>query len=253
MKPWYVQNFPTNHFMIATATIKWQMVYFQWLISFTNHLMNVHHHSSHLPNSIQFDSFSRGVCHLPQAAQLLLSILQAAVLHSTRGLLIRTYIQLLSKPHPSFHFYPHPSTSSLAIFPFPPFSLAMAAKPLWKVIFSLVLLSILCTRRARSQVEGMGSQPMSDALEWPSTPSIYDLDDVGDEDMDVEDGGMNRRSLYWRRHYFISYGALSANRIPCPPRSGRSYYTHNCYKRRGPAHPYVRGCSAITRCRRDVY
>ncbi|RWR82104.1 protein RALF-like protein 34 [Cinnamomum micranthum f. kanehirae] len=129
----------------------------------------------------------------------------------------------------------------------------MAANPLWKVIFSLVLFSILCTQRARSQVEGMGSQLMSDALEWPSTPSIYDLDDVGDDDMDVEDGGMSRRSLYWRRHYFISYGALSANRIPCPPRSGRSYYTHNCYKQRGPAHPYVRGCSAITRCRRDVY
>ncbi|EPS62369.1 hypothetical protein M569_12424, partial [Genlisea aurea] len=59
------------------------------------------------------------------------------------------------------------------------------------------------------------------------------------------------RSLYWKGlfHYYISYGALSANRIPCPPRSGRSYYTHNCYRARGPVHPYSRGCSAITHCR----
>ncbi|XWS29836.1 hypothetical protein CRYUN_Cryun24cG0064000 [Craigia yunnanensis] len=52
-----------------------------------------------------------------------------------------------------------------------------------------------------------------------------------------------------RMRYYISYGALSANRILCPPRSGRSYYTHNCFKAHGPLHPYTRGCSRITRCR----
>ncbi|KAK1263035.1 Protein RALF-like 34 [Acorus gramineus] len=62
--------------------------------------------------------------------------------------------------------------------------------------------------------------------------------------------GGSRRALFWQAvHFYISYGALSANRIPCPPRSGWSYYTHNCYRARGPVNPRTRGCSAITRCR----
>lgn len=70
-----------------------------------------------------------------------------------------------------------------------------------------------------------------------------------DEDEDMSLAG--RRNLLWRSmRYYISYGALSANRIPCPPRSGRSYYTHNCWRARGPVHPYTRGCSTIARCRR---
>ncbi|XP_059640937.1 protein RALF-like 34 [Cornus florida] len=96
------------------------------------------------------------------------------------------------------------------------------------------------------EVEETSIHLMTEALEWPSltSMSLYD-----DDEGDMEEG---RRSLFWRalRHYYISYGALSANRIPCPPRSGRSYYTHNCYRARGPVHPYTRGCSAITRCRR---
>lgn len=81
----------------------------------------------------------------------------------------------------------------------------------------------------------------SDALEWPILTMSFD----------EEEGEGGRRSLFWQRmKYYISYGALSANRIPCPPRSGRSYYTPNCHKARGPVHPYTRGCSIITRCRR---
>ncbi|MFS7947515.1 putative rapid ALkalinization Factor [Helianthus anomalus] len=81
----------------------------------------------------------------------------------------------------------------------------------------------------------------------------------GVHDIGMEDGGydgdvtaaVGRRSLFWQRmRYYISYGALSANRVPCPPRSGRSYYTHDCWRASGPVHPYTRGCSAITRCRR---
>ncbi|TKY70581.1 RALF 34 [Spatholobus suberectus] len=104
----------------------------------------------------------------------------------------------------------------------------------------------------RAQIEETSLNLMSDALEWPTAMSLYDDDDV-DVDVDEDDveNGFSRRSLFWRRmKYYISYGALSANRIPCPPRSGRSYYTHNCYKARGPVHPYSRGCSVITRCRR---
>ncbi|OIT34875.1 PREDICTED: protein RALF-like 34 [Nicotiana attenuata] len=89
----------------------------------------------------------------------------------------------------------------------------------------------------------------------------HGLDLVNEEDFELpmsmslyegELGIENRRSLFWHRtfKYYISYGALSANRIPCPPRSGRSYYTHHCFSAHGPAHPYTRGCSAITRCRR---
>nr|GMD49755.1 protein RALF-like 34 [Ipomoea batatas] len=64
----------------------------------------------------------------------------------------------------------------------------------------------------------------------------------------------SRRSLFWHTmRYYISYGALSANRIPCPPRSGRSYYTHNCHVATGPVRPYFRGCSAITRCRSPTF
>lgn len=94
-----------------------------------------------------------------------------------------------------------------------------------------------------------------DSLDWAaSTVSAYPFGTMEEEDEGAE-VGMNsnessRRSLLWRMHYFISYGALSANRVPCPPRSGRSYYTHNCYRARGPAHPYHRSCSAIARCRR---
>lgn len=101
-----------------------------------------------------------------------------------------------------------------------------------------------------AQMDETSLKLMSDALEWPSTTSLYDDDMDEDSEEDIENG-YGRRSLFWRRmKYYISYGALSANRIPCPPRSGRSYYTHNCFNTRGPVHPYSRGCSVITRCRR---
>ncbi|KAK1383274.1 Rapid ALkalinization Factor [Heracleum sosnowskyi] len=99
-----------------------------------------------------------------------------------------------------------------------------------------------------------------------STVSLYDDNEFSEEDEDIDlgedagaydDGSVSGgRSLLWERvyrrrsRYYISYGVLMANKIPCPPRSGRSYYTHNCYKHKHPANPYTRGCSAITRCRR---
>lgn len=103
-----------------------------------------------------------------------------------------------------------------------------------------------------------------------STVSLYDDNDFSEDEEDIDlveddaaaaaaydDGTVSGgRSLLWERiyrrrsRYYISYGVLMANKIPCPPRSGRSYYTHNCYKHKHPANPYTRGCSAITRCRR---
>ncbi|ERN08659.1 hypothetical protein AMTRI_Chr11g98970 [Amborella trichopoda] len=114
----------------------------------------------------------------------------------------------------------------------------------------LILLSFELDAQAEAEVSSMGSS--MDALEWGL--SSYNGDEMSSGFDEVgEEGEWARRSLYWRIvHYYISYGALSANRIPCPPRSGRSYYTHNCYKARGPVRPYHRGCNAITGCSRDV-
>ncbi|XP_058754993.1 protein RALF-like 34 [Vicia villosa] len=113
------------------------------------------------------------------------------------------------------------------------------------ILLSLTLFTVK-NIHVEAQIEETTTLNLSsDVLEWPTTmSSLYN-----DEDMDSDD--FSRRSLFWSRvKYYISYGALAANRIPCPPRSGRSYYTHKCYEARGPVHPYTRGCSAITRCRR---
>ncbi|KAK9670391.1 hypothetical protein RND81_13G198700 [Saponaria officinalis] len=80
--------------------------------------------------------------------------------------------------------------------------------------------------------------------------TYFDLDDLEESSKGEV---VQRRSLllYWKKmEDYISYGALSENRVLCPPRSGRSYYTHDCFVARGPPHPYSRGCSSITRCRR---
>ncbi|KAK9713532.1 hypothetical protein RND81_06G033500 [Saponaria officinalis] len=96
----------------------------------------------------------------------------------------------------------------------------------------------------------------SDALADPMSIYAGGIDDQFDVDefYNLEEGRSTdevyRRSLHWKKMYYISYGALSANRVPCPPRSGRSYYTHDCFRATGPVHPYARGCSCITRCRR---
>ncbi|KFK28385.1 hypothetical protein AALP_AA8G508100 [Arabis alpina] len=120
-------------------------------------------------------------------------------------------------------------------------------KNLLIITLSLLFISI---PRSESLSENPSLVLLSDGFDWPITgeESFYDGAEEEDENDVV---GVDRRSLYWRRtKYYISYGALSANRVPCPPRSGRSYYTHNCFGARGPVHPYTRGCSSITRCRK---
>ncbi|KAF2295272.1 hypothetical protein GH714_032403 [Hevea brasiliensis] len=129
---------------------------------------------------------------------------------------------------------------------------SMAAATTLSLFFFTIFLVL--TPIINAQVEETGLKIMADALEWPMAMSMYnDLEEDGDGlvDLDGNEEMGGRRSLFWRRvHYYISYGALAANRIPCPPRSGRSYYTHNCFKARTPVNPYTRGCSRITRCRR---
>ncbi|KAL1196524.1 Protein RALF-like 34 [Cardamine amara subsp. amara] len=131
----------------------------------------------------------------------------------------------------------------------------MAASSL-NLLLSLLLLTFISLPRSESLSENPSIVLLGDGFDWPiSHGDAFDIDgeqSYEDEALEEDDGGSgDRRSLYWRRtKYYISYGALSANRVPCPPRSGRSYYTHNCFRARGPVHPYSRGCSSITRCRR---
>eukprot|EP00250_Pteridium_aquilinum_P012295 c20634_g1_i1 orf=174-545(+) len=46
----------------------------------------------------------------------------------------------------------------------------------------------------------------------------------------------------------ISYGVLQADRVRCPPQSGRSYYDPDCRTATGPVNSYKRGCLTIARC-----
>ncbi|GAB2227336.1 hypothetical protein Droror1_Dr00009154 [Drosera rotundifolia] len=103
-----------------------------------------------------------------------------------------------------------------------------------KALLSLLLLLVFLTHIASSSHD---LTLISDSIDWAGPDSD-------------PDSGPSRSLLWGTLHYYISYAALSANRIPCPARSGRSYYTVNCYKESGPVRPYNRGCSAITRCRR---
>nr|XP_043607656.1 protein RALF-like 34 [Erigeron canadensis] len=126
------------------------------------------------------------------------------------------------------------------------------AFPLLHTLFLLSILLLSCPLASHASVDATNQfslRPHSD--ETGMGMSVYDVD-IEDEEIDFDNLSVSgRRSLLWRSmRYYISYGALSANRIPCPPRSGRSYYTQNCWRARGPVHPYTRGCSTITRCRR---
>ncbi|XP_068313479.1 protein RALF-like 34 [Pyrus communis] len=133
------------------------------------------------------------------------------------------------------------------------------ASPTAATLFLCSLLIFLhLGPQIQAQIDKTSLKLVAEALEWPTatmSPLYDELEEADDEDgedleLDVENGYARRSLLWWRTKYYISYGALSANRIPCPPRSGRSYYTHSCFKARGPVRPYSRGCSRIALCRR---
>ncbi|KAJ6679091.1 RAPID ALKALINIZATION FACTOR-LIKE [Salix purpurea] len=99
----------------------------------------------------------------------------------------------------------------------------------------VVFLAFLTAAKAQADLKDF-IQLTSEALEWPSTMSVND--ELSDSEDEEYGGGSQRRSMYGgAKHYYISYGALSANRVPCPARSGRSYYTHDCFRSRGQANP----------------
>ncbi|XP_030476606.1 protein RALF-like 22 [Syzygium oleosum] len=117
------------------------------------------------------------------------------------------------------------------------------ASPLLIALLSFSNIAVLLPATTGQVNYSLGFQIGSaEALGWPleALPPYNEL--IGRE-------AVARRILLQCGSY-ISYGALSANRIPCPPRSGRSYYTHNCDRAQGPVHPYSRSCSRIAKCRR---
>ncbi|KAG0535973.1 hypothetical protein BDA96_03G024000 [Sorghum bicolor] len=84
--------------------------------------------------------------------------------------------------------------------------------------------------------------------------SQCDVDEA--EELGLSGGGFPagdtiRRTLAARQptNRYISYAALRADQVPCNKR-GRSYYS-NCASQQA-ANPYRRGCSAITRCARNM-
>ncbi|XP_065009510.1 protein RALF-like 34 [Musa acuminata AAA Group] len=126
---------------------------------------------------------------------------------------------------------------------------------LCKLLVLTFLLANAAAAMVEAQAEDAGLSLMREAMDWPSSFPFAPQEEaeefygegIGEDEVSKD----ARRSLFWHRmRYYISYAALSANRVPCPPRSGRSYYTHNCYRARGPVHPYSRNCEVITRCRR---
>ncbi|KAK8948140.1 Protein RALF-like 34 [Platanthera guangdongensis] len=135
-------------------------------------------------------------------------------------------------------------------------SMADTTFSLRPALFLLLLIAGCFSGDVKAQLDSGSLHLLTDSMEWPGAAYSFPFGPDDEEDLAGEPGekGNRLRSLFWRRRYhlryYISYGAMSANRIPCPPRSGRSYYTHNCYHARGPVCPYSRGCNAITRCRR---
>ncbi|KAK6803527.1 hypothetical protein RDI58_001311 [Solanum bulbocastanum] len=97
---------------------------------------------------------------------------------------------------------------------------------------------------AASGSHQLGYFPMTLSSSPICDGSIGDCLAEEDEDEFGMESESSRRMLAYRRRY-ISYGALSSNRVPCS-RRGASYY--NC-RPGAQANPYQRGCSAITRCR----
>jgi hypothetical protein len=106
---------------------------------------------------------------------------------------------------------------------------------LWSLVV-VVSVFVLCGRTVR-------------AVDLSSSTSM-ELLLLGGKDQNGEMESSAMRRMLANSPSYISYGALSADRIPCPAGSGRSYYTNNCYAAAGPVTPYTRGCSAITLCAR---
>ncbi|CAN4123239.1 unnamed protein product [Withania somnifera] len=106
----------------------------------------------------------------------------------------------------------------------------------------LVMIAVLSSVAEASGAHHLNYFPMTLSSSSPICDGSIGECLAGDGSEDESES--TRRMLAYRRRY-ISYGALSRNRVPCS-RRGASYY--NC-RPGARANPYQRGCSAITRCR----
>ncbi|XP_006655080.1 protein RALF-like 19 [Oryza brachyantha] len=115
-------------------------------------------------------------------------------------------------------------------------------------VAALAVAASLCTAEAYSSAVG-GYDLLTTAHLASSSSSPCD-GELGQ--CSAADGeGLLRRSLAARKptNRYVSYASLSANKVPCNKR-GQSYY-QNCASQKA-ANPYRRGCSAITRCSRNM-
>ncbi|XP_024544312.1 rapid alkalinization factor 23-like [Selaginella moellendorffii] len=103
----------------------------------------------------------------------------------------------------------------------------------WRLCLLAVVCALLAVRTSSSQGLGSGGS----------------VGGGGGIDEFLLDTEIHGRFLASRQTY-ISYGSLTADRVPCPPMSGNSYYNPRC-NRGGAANPYKRGCSIIAHCRRE--
>ncbi len=108
------------------------------------------------------------------------------------------------------------------------------------LVVALSLLFLCAHTESAMDWSSSSTSMVTELLSSSSSKEQYD---------EIESSSVTRRMLA-NSPFFISYGSLSADRIPCPAGSGRSYYTNNCAAATGPARPYTRGCSAITLCAR---
>ncbi|KAG1330257.1 Protein RALF-like 33 [Cocos nucifera] len=113
-----------------------------------------------------------------------------------------------------------------------------------------LLLLMACVTKS-SAFNAVGSEVPVGLADFTATrgDSACDglLGQCTDDEKEMEtETGISRRGLARAGVRFISYGALSRNRVPCS-RRGYSYYNCSRGKR---ANPYRRGCSIITQCQR---
>ncbi|XP_010915431.2 protein RALF-like 22 [Elaeis guineensis] len=111
----------------------------------------------------------------------------------------------------------------------------------------LLLLAVACVANS-SALNTVASEALADFLAARGDDTCDGLlGQCTDEDAEMEtETGISRRGLARAGVRYISYGALSRNRVPCN-RRGHSYYRCSRGKR---ANPYRRGCSVITQCQR---
>ncbi|XP_024520341.1 protein RALF-like 22 [Selaginella moellendorffii] len=114
--------------------------------------------------------------------------------------------------------------------------------------FVFLIVALLLLAQSRAEILSGHADVLVGMIRKPCQGRIGEC---SDDEFELS-SPLLRRLLQQRQKQYISYGSLQADRVPCPPGSGRSYYTNNCNRATGAANPTQRGCSTITRCQRDT-